>query len=209
MAPLLSIVGLAAVAGAVRGILQHDGERPPPQPLQAMVPGSMRRLGDTTAGNQISMITIALLVHLDSAIARLGCVREQTKRLKQTDRPIGTQNLYKRSACCRRRCDPGRPRRWQHRGSSTSPSHNRRPREDRSTSWDESSKRSTPSSPSPSHALAIGTVRYRHELFFGCYADPDAVPEVHQLPTLIEAELQELGRTATRPRAGNPPVTST
>src|SRR5439155_24492529 len=31
---------------------------------------------------------------LDSAIERLGWVREQTKRLKQTDRPAGTQKLY-------------------------------------------------------------------------------------------------------------------
>ena len=53
------------------------------------------------------------------------------------------------------------------------------------------------------HALAIGMVRYRQELFFGCYADPDALPEVHQLPALIEAELQELGRAATRARAGD------
>jgi hypothetical protein len=40
-------------------------------------------------------------------------------------------------------------------------------------------------------------VRYRQELFFGCYADPDALPEITQLPGLIEAELHELGRTAT------------
>ena len=51
------------------------------------------------------------------------------------------------------------------------------------------------------HALAIGMVRYRQELFFGCYADPDALPDAHQLPALIEAELQELGRAATGPRA--------
>jgi hypothetical protein len=52
-------------------------------------------------------------------------------------------------------------------------------------------------------------VRYRQELFFGCYADPDALPEVRQLPALIEAELQELGRVATRAHAddaGSSPV---
>ena len=52
------------------------------------------------------------------------------------------------------------------------------------------------------HALAIGMVRYRQELFFGCYADPDALPDAHELPALIEAELQELGRAASSPRAG-------
>jgi hypothetical protein len=38
-------------------------------------------------------------------------------------------------------------------------------------------------------------------LFFGCYADPDVLPDVHQLPALVEAELQELGRSATHGRA--------
>jgi hypothetical protein len=55
------------------------------------------------------------------------------------------------------------------------------------------------------HALAIGMVRYRQELFFGCYADPDALPEVHRLPALIEAELQQLGRaTPLAPAASMP-----
>ena len=43
----LNDVGLTAVAGAVRALLQHDGERPT-EPLKAMVPVSMRRLGDTS-----------------------------------------------------------------------------------------------------------------------------------------------------------------
>src|SRR5919108_157097 len=82
----LNDVGLAAVAGAVRALLRRDDERPPAEPLKAMVPVSMRRLGDTAAGNQISMVTIALPVHLEPAIDRLDWVREQTMRLKQTDR---------------------------------------------------------------------------------------------------------------------------
>src|SRR5919108_3686333 len=89
----LNDVGLAAVAGALRALLQHDDE-PPPAPLKAMVPVSMRRPGDTSAGNQISMGTIALPVHLDSATERLGWVREQTKLLKHTDRPVAIHKLY-------------------------------------------------------------------------------------------------------------------
>jgi hypothetical protein len=50
------------------------------------------------------------------------------------------------------------------------------------------------------HALAIGMVRYRQELFFGCYADPDALPEVRELPALLAAELDELA-AAARARA--------
>jgi hypothetical protein len=46
-------------------------------------------------------------------------------------------------------------------------------------------------------------VRYRQELFFGCYADPDALPEIHRLPALIEAELHQLGRATTRTPTGD------
>ena len=47
-------------------------------------------------------------------------------------------------------------------------------------------------------ALAIGMVRYRQELFFGCYADPDMLPEVHELPALLDGELEALGAAAGR-----------
>ena len=108
-----------AVAGAVRALLQRRWERAA-GPLKAMVPVSMRRIGDTAAGNQISMITIALPVAPGLArIERLEWVREQTKRLKQTDRPNGTRSSTRRPACSRRRCDRRRPRRWPRRGSST------------------------------------------------------------------------------------------
>jgi diacylglycerol O-acyltransferase len=195
----LNDVGLAAVAGAVRALLQSDDERPPPEPLKAMVPVSMRRPGDTAAGNQISMITIALPVHLDSAIERLGWVREQTQRLKQTDRPAGAQNLYQAAALL-----PAPLRSPTAKAMSA-------PRQFNLT---------VSQSPAPrgslyllgcaleevysvvpitqGHALAIGMVRYRQELFFGCYADPDALPQVHQLPAWIAAELHELGRLSTR-----------
>ena len=42
------------------------------------------------------------------------------------------------------------------------------------------------------HTLAIGFSRYGGELFIACYADPDALPEVHDLPALMEAELHAL-----------------
>ncbi len=42
------------------------------------------------------------------------------------------------------------------------------------------------------HSLATGMVRYRRELFIGCYADPEALSEVHRLPELLDAELQAL-----------------
>ena len=203
----LNDVGLTAVAGAVRALLQRDGEPLPPEALKAMVPVSMRRLGDTAAGNQISMITIALPVHLDSAIERLAWVREQTKRLKQTDRPIGTQKLYQaagllptplRSAAAKTMATP--------RQFNLTVSQSPAPRGSLYLLGCELEEVYSVVPIAQGHALAIGMVRYRQELFFGCYADPDALPEIHRLPSLIEAELHELGRAATRARDADTPA---
>ena len=199
----LNDVGLAAVAGAVRALLQHGGERPPPEPLKAMVPVSMRRFGDTSRRQPDlhDHDRAARSPGLRHRAAGLGARADQAPQSTPTG-PSARTSSTRRRACCRRRCDRRRPRRWQHRGSSTSPSHSRPPREGRSTSSGARLEEVYSVVPiAQGHALAIGMVRYRQELFFGCYADPDALPEVHQLPALIEAELQELGR-ATRARAG-------
>jgi diacylglycerol O-acyltransferase len=199
----LNDVGLAAVAGALRALLQRDGD-PPPKPLKAMVPVSMRRLGDTGAGNQISMITIALPVHLDSAAERLNWVREQTKRLKQSDRSVGTHKLYEaagllptllRSSAAKAMAAP--------RQFNLTVSQSPAPRGSLYLLGCEMEEVYSVVPIAQGHALAIGMVRYRQELFFGCYADPDALPDADQLPALIEAELQELGRAASSPRSGH------
>jgi diacylglycerol O-acyltransferase len=195
----LNDVGLAAVAGAVRALLQREDDAPPPDPLKAMVPVSMRRLGDTTAGNQISMITIALPVHLASAAERLAWVREQTKRLKQGDWAAGTHRLYQaasllppplRSPAAKAMATP--------RQFNLTVSQSPAPRGSLFLLGCELEEVYSVVPIAQGHALAIGMVRYRQELFFGCYADPDALPEIHELPGLIAAELQELGRAAAR-----------
>jgi len=200
----LNDVGLAAVAGAVRALLLGDGERPPAGPLKAMVPVSMRRPGDRAAGNQISMISIALPVHLDTAGQRLGWVREQTARLKQTDRPKGTQALYQaagllpaplRSPAAKAMAAP--------RQFNLTVSQSPAPRGSLYLLGCELEEVYSVVPIAQGHALAIGMVRYRQELFFGCYADPDALPDVHRLPALIEAELHDLAEVAPRARAGS------
>jgi diacylglycerol O-acyltransferase / wax synthase len=169
-----------------------------------MVPVSMRRFGDTASGNQISMITIALPVHLDSAVERLEWVREQTKRLKQTDRPVGTHKLYQaagllptqlRSTAAKAMATP--------RQFNLTVSQSPAPRGSLYLLGCELEEVYSVVPIAQGHALAIGMVRYRQELFFGCYADPDALPDAHELPALIEAELQELGRAPTRAHAGD------
>ncbi len=197
----LNDVGLAAVAGAVRALLQHGDEDALPGPLKVMVPVSMRGFGDTSAGNQISMATIALPVHLDSAGERLSWVREQTKRLKDTDRPVAMHELYRaagllpaplRSPAAKAMATP--------RQFNLTVSQSPAPRGSLFLLGCEAEEVYSVVPIAQGHALAIGMVRYRQELFFGCYADPDALPEVHRLPALIEAELQALGRAATRAR---------
>jgi diacylglycerol O-acyltransferase len=197
----LNDVGLAAVAGAVRALLQHDGERPT-QPLKAMVPVSMRRVGDTAAGNQISMITIGLPVHLGSAIERLCWVRDQTGRIKQQDRPDGTHKLYQAAGLLPAPLrSPAAKAMATARQFNLTVSQSPAPRGSLFLLGCELEEVYSVVPITAGHALAIGMVRYRQELFFGCYADPDALPQVHQLPALIEAELRELGRAATRARS--------
>ncbi|HUR84499.1 MAG TPA: wax ester/triacylglycerol synthase family O-acyltransferase [Solirubrobacteraceae bacterium] len=193
----LNDVGLAAVAGALRTLSVREEQRPPTEPLKAMVPVSMRRLGDTAAGNQISMVFIPLPVHLDTPAERLGWVREQTELLKHTDRPAGTQTLYSacgllptplRSPVARAMSAP--------RQFNLTVSQSPAPRGSLYLLGCELEEVYSVVPIAQGHALAIGMVRYRQELFFGCYADPDALPEIGELPGLIQAEVLALGHSA-------------
>src|ERR1700759_2208521 len=67
---------------------------PPASPLKVMVPVSMRRADETGPGNRISMVYVALPVHLSSPAGRLEAVREQMHALKASGRPEGTEMLY-------------------------------------------------------------------------------------------------------------------
>jgi WS/DGAT/MGAT family acyltransferase len=192
----LNDVGLAAVAGALRALLERAGATPV-DPLKAMVPVSMRRLGDASAGNQISMVSIPLPVHLDTPMQRLAWVREQTELLKHTDKAAGTQAFYQaagllppplRSPVARAMATP--------RQFNLTVSQSPAPRGSLYLLGCELEEVYSVVPIAQGHSLAIGMVRYRKELFFGCYADPDALPEVHELPGLIEAEVAALGHAA-------------
>lgn len=195
----LNDVGLAAVAGALRTLALRDGT-PPEEPLKTMVPVSMRRHGDDGAGNQIAMVYTPLPVHLASCGERLEFVREQTARLKHTDRPEATQAFVETA------------------GGLVPPS--LRTPVVRALATSRQFNLTVSQSPAPrgsifllgceldevysvvpiaqGHGLAIGMVRYRQELFFGCYADPEMLPEVHELPALLEGELEALAAAAGR-----------
>lgn len=194
----LNDIGLAVVAGALRALALRQGEQPE-EPLKAMIPVSTRRMDDTAAGNQIAMVSIPLPVHLESAPARLEYVREQTRLLKHADRPAGVEALYQaagllpmplRSPLARVLAAP--------RQFNLTISNPPAPRGSLYLLGCELREVYSVIPLAPGHALAIGMVRYGQELFVGCYADPDALPAVHDLPALLETELHALAPVAER-----------
>jgi hypothetical protein len=56
------------------------------------------------------------------------------------------------------------------------------------------------------HSLSIGMFSYCDDMFFGLYADPEALPEVGELPALIGAEIQALARPKRRRRRASHPA---
>jgi WS/DGAT/MGAT family acyltransferase len=200
----LNDIGLAVVAGALRELATRRGETPS-EPLKAMVPVSMRGVGEDGPGNQISMVYIQLPVHLDTPIERLDAVRTEMQELKGSGRAEGTETLYAigsllpaplRSPMVKALASP----RVFNLTISQSPG----PRGDVRVLGCEMDEVYSVVPISEQHSLAIGMVRYRRELFIGCYADPVALPEASDLPALLDAELHALAEQGAR--AGGVPV---
>jgi diacylglycerol O-acyltransferase / wax synthase len=198
----LNDVGLTAVAGALRTLELRRGEAVD-EPLKTMVPVSMRPIGEEDAGNQIALVYMPLPVHLPTSAERLEYVREQTALLKHAERPENTQAFVSaagllppplRTPIVRALATP--------RQFNLTVSQSSAPRGSLYLLGCEMQAVYSVVPISQGHALAIGMVRYRNELFFGCYADPDTLPEVHDLPGLLEAELEELAAAATAQRGG-------
>jgi diacylglycerol O-acyltransferase / wax synthase len=186
-------VGLAVVAGALRALAERQGETPDAA-LKAMVPVSMRRPDEGGPGNRIAMVAIELPVHLAGAPERLQFVRTRTRRLKDGGRAEGTYALMRaggllpawlRSPVVRGLASP--------RVFNLTVSQSPAPRDALLMLGCEMQEVYSVVPIADRHALAIGMIRYRRELFFGCYADPDALPEIRDLPALLEADMLELG----------------
>jgi diacylglycerol O-acyltransferase / wax synthase len=195
----LNDIGLTIVAGALRTLAIDRGETPG-APLKAMVPVSMRAANEDGPGNRISMVYIRLPVDLDSPAERLAAVRAEMARLKSSGRAEGTEALYAvggllpaplRSPVVKALSSP----RIFNLTISQSPG----PRGDVHVFGCELREVYSVVPISERHSLAIGMVRYRRELFIGCYADPVALPEVNRLPDLIDSELRDLAASAREP----------
>jgi hypothetical protein len=168
-----------------------------------MVPVSMRAAGEDGPGNQISMVYIQLPVHLPTPIERLDAVRAEMQALKDSGRAEGTETLYAigslvpaplRSPMVKALASP----RVFNLTISQSPG----PRGDVRVLGCEMDEVYSVVPISEQHSLAIGMVRYRRELFIGCYADPVALPECSDLPALLDAQLHALAEQRSRAGAG-------
>jgi hypothetical protein len=147
------------------------------------------------------MVYIPLPVHVTSPTARLELVREQTSLLKHTDRASANHALFEaaglvpaplRTPVAKAMATP--------RQFNLTVSQSPAPRGTLYMLGCEVEEVYSVVPIAQGHALAIGMVRYRNELFFGCYADPDALPEVHELPALLAAELRALAAAGPRRR---------
>jgi diacylglycerol O-acyltransferase len=187
-------IGLAVVAGALRALAAVQVDAPPVAPLKIMVPVSMRRPNETGSGNRFAMVYLQLPVHLESPAERLAWIRVQTEQLKYSDRASGTHMLFAaggllpaplRSPVVAALAAP--------RVFNLTVSQSPGPRGTLYLLGCEVQEAFSVVPIAEGHALAIGMVRYRQELFFGCYGDPDALPELDLLPDLIGEEMRALG----------------
>ncbi|HEX8855147.1 MAG TPA: wax ester/triacylglycerol synthase family O-acyltransferase [Thermoleophilaceae bacterium] len=193
-------VYLAAVAGALRTLALRRGERP--VPLKAMVPVSVRSDSERASlGNRISFVFLELPVHKTYPAARLEDVHSATRAFKESGRIAGgvtvlsalgflpdpLKDIAARMAASARVYNltisnipgPGVPVFML--GAELEEAH--------------------PVVPlSEDHALSVGVFTYRSGAFFGFYADPDALPEVSELPAAVAAEVAVLAGQRPAPR---------
>lgn len=205
----LNDVGLAVLAGALRGLALEQGE--PARPLKAMIPVDVRQAHEHAGlGNRLSLAAVWLPLHLTSAAARLAWVGAQTKRFKREGRPAGTQAVLSGAGLV-----PQPVRGAIVRAGASRQAFNLTV-----------SNLSGPPQPlymlgarleevypvipiAEGHRLSVGMLSYCDHLHFGLSADPHALPQVARLPDLLDGEVRALadggrrnGASAHRNRSG-------
>ncbi len=198
----LNDVALTVVAGALRQLALL--RRVAPAPMKVMVPVS-RRGEDEMAdmGNRIAFVFIDLPVHLRDPLARLAAIREATASFKESERasggealmnglgllPVPLQAPVARYAASARMYNlvvsnvPGPRMPVYLLGAEC--------------------VEVLPAIPlSEGHALSIGVFTLRDSVCFGAYADPEALPQVRELPAALSVATLEL--SAIAPHAAQP-----
>jgi WS/DGAT/MGAT family acyltransferase len=185
-------VCLGAVTGALRQLALSCGE--PVRPLKAMVPVSVRSEDERTAlGNRISFAFIELPLQLARAEARVQHVHEQTAAFKSSDRPAGFESLMGSLGLLPNALKtPAAKLVGSKRVYNLTVSNIPGPRFPVYMAG-ATLREAYPVVPlAEGHTLSIGMFSYRDWMFFGLYADPEALPEVRRLPGALERALWEL-----------------
>ncbi len=196
----LNDVALAVVAGALRRLAFRRGEEP--KDLRVMVPVSVRsgEEAGAAAGNRITFAFLDLPVSEPDAFRRLLAIRAQTLALKDSGRIEGSDLLLRSVALL--------PEPVKEKAARLAAS----PRMYNLTVSNVPGPRVPlyaagakvlsiyPIIPIPEeHALSIGVLSYGDHLHVSAYADPEALPGLSPLATLLEDSLAEL-EIVTRPR---------
>jgi hypothetical protein len=146
-------------------------------------------------GNRISLVFVDLPLHLSTARARLERVRRDTAAFKSSGRADGAGAVLSalgllpdplRGAAARA---VGSPRVYNLTVSNIPG-----PRLPVYMLGAELVEAHPVVPIAEGHALSIGVFSHRDHLFFGLYADPDALPQVRDLPAALGASLLALER---------------
>jgi WS/DGAT/MGAT family acyltransferase len=192
----LNDVCLAVVAGGMRELAMARGE--PPIPLKVMVPVSLRTEDQRDAlGNQISFAFIDLPVQESRPMARLRLVNQQTRAFKDSGRAEATGNLVRGLGILPPLV---RDRAAKAAGSSRifnlTVSNIPGPRFPLYMLGSQLVE-AYPVVPIPEdHALSIGIFTNLDRLFFGIYADPQALPDAADLPGALSVSLLQLDQAS-------------
>ena len=193
-------VALAVVAGALRQLALL--RRVAPAPVKVMVPVS-RRGEDEMAdmGNRIAFVFITLPVHLRDPLARLRAIREETAAFKESERASGGEALMRGLGhAAAAAAGAGRPAtRRRARMYNLVVSNVPGPRMPVYLLGAECVE-VLPAIPlSEGHALSVGVFTLRDRVCFGAYADPEALPQVGELPAALSVATLELSAIAAQP----------
>jgi diacylglycerol O-acyltransferase len=195
----LNDVALAVVAGALRQLALL--RRVAPAPIKVMVPVS-RRGEDEMAemGNRIAFVFITLPVHLRDPLERLRAICDETAAFKASERASGGEALMSglgllprplQAPVARYAASP----RMYNIVVSNVPG----PRMPVYLLGAECVE-VLPAIPlSEGHALSVGVFTLRDRVCFGVYADPEALPQVGELPAALSVATLELSAIAAQP----------
>jgi diacylglycerol O-acyltransferase / wax synthase len=193
-------VCVAVVAGTLRELAVARFESP--VPLRAAVPVSLRPGDDReTTGNRIAFAFAELPADAETPRERLVRVHEQTQRFKRAGRADAAELATSAIAFVPPPLKAPLARfaaggRFFNVVVSNVPGP-RTPFYLLGATVDEG----YPVAPlAEDHALAIAFFSYGDGVYFGCLADPHALPDVDELPRLLEAELEALRQEFAPPR---------